>query len=103
MPRRFYMHRRSPGPGPFMHGGGLGCVQCHRRSGKGGLKFPDDSKTSDIRWKSLEKHKFDFKTFKRAVTEGIDEDGEELSSFMPRWDMTDSELKSLQKYLKTLK
>jgi hypothetical protein len=81
---------------------GIGCVNCHGRLGKGGTVFPDDVKSKGIRWKTLSKEGFDIKKFKRAVTKGIDEDGETLSPFMPRWNMTDSELKALRLYLKTL-
>lgn len=99
--RRRYQMMYGNRQNQMMHVGGLGCVECHRRDGKGGRRLNGDT-SADIRWKELEKENFDFEKFKRAVTEGS-ENGETLSEFMPRYDMTDSELNSLIKYLKTLK
>lgn len=39
---------------------------------------------------------------RRAVTRGIDADGQELSPIMPRWQLTDAEWNELLAYLKTL-
>jgi mono/diheme cytochrome c family protein len=41
-------------------------------------------------------------TLKRAITEGVEPDGEELDSFMPRWSMSDQDLEDLVSFLKTL-
>lgn len=41
-------------------------------------------------------------TIKRAVTQGIDAEGDSLSWPMPRWQMTSQELDDLIAYLKTL-
>jgi cytochrome c oxidase subunit 2 len=39
---------------------------------------------------------------RRAVTEGIDAEGDPLNSLMPRWQLTDQEWNDLPAYLKTL-
>jgi cytochrome c oxidase subunit 2 len=41
-------------------------------------------------------------TFERAVTEGLDPEGEELHWMMPRWDMTQAQLDDLIAFLQTL-
>lgn len=91
------MHRRRRS---MRHHRGLGCIECHFDDGKGGRRLNGD-RSADIRWKELQKHAFDFEKFKGVVTDGR-EDGDRLSEFMPRYDLTDSELNSLIKYLKTL-
>lgn len=80
--------------------GGLGCIECHGENGRGGRRINEDT-SADIRWEELQKENFDFNKFKSAVTRGK-ENGDSLSEFMPRYDMTDSELNSIIKYLKTL-
>lgn len=107
-------------PSPFTHMWRMmrpvACVHCHGIDGKGDFAFPDGTKSADIRWKTLtsekhaekeaaekEKHKpFTEKTFKKAVTEGIEPNGERLSVYMPRWKMPDKDLDDLIAYLKTL-
>ncbi len=39
---------------------------------------------------------------RRAVTQGIDPDGQSLDSVMPRWQLTDAEWRALLAYLKKL-
>jgi len=39
----------------------------------------------------------------RAVREGVEPNGETMNSYMPRWDMTDGDMKDLIAYLKELK
>lgn len=81
----------------------IACANCHGINGKGGFLFPDNKTASaDIRWKALEKEGFDENKFKEAVTEGLDEKGERLSVWMPRWDITGKDLDELIAYLKTL-
>lgn len=46
---------------------------------------------------------FDDASLQRAVTEGLDPDGEQLSPAMPRWHLTQSEWASLLTYLRTLR
>lgn len=97
----------------------VACVHCHGIDGKGGFTFPDGTKSADIRWKTLtsEKHAekekeageeeeehppFTEATFKKAVTEGIEPNGERLSAYMPRWKVSDKDLDDLIAYLKKL-
>jgi cytochrome c oxidase subunit 2 len=39
---------------------------------------------------------------RRAITEGVEPDGEPLESPMPRWSMSDDDLGGLLEFLKTL-
>lgn len=86
--------------GPRM-GLSFGCANCHRPSGRGGIFFPDGSRSSDIRWKKLGRD-YTNKTLERAVVRGINREPRPMSPFMPRWKMTQRELRAVIEYLKTL-
>lgn len=79
----------------------MGCVKCHGRDGKGGLRF-GWVKSPDIRWRALEKKGYNFYKFSNAVRKGRDEEGDNFNQIMPRWRMRAQELISLKAYLKTL-
>ncbi len=81
----------------------IACANCHGIDGKGGFLFPDNKTASaDIRWEELAKEGFDEAKFKEAVKEGVNEKGDRLSVWMPRWDISDKDLDALIAYLKTL-
>jgi cytochrome c oxidase subunit 2 len=107
--------------GPTMYmmmGGRLACVSCHGIAARGGLHAMHMSvmNAPDIRWSVLsgEHHEeegsdehhhheaYDFDSFKNAVEHGADPDGDALNPDMPRWQMSDSDLHDLVKYLKSL-
>lgn len=86
----------------YMHGGG--CASCHGVDGKGGI-YPMmcGVKTPDIRYSTLTKtHGMSEEDIKRAITQGIGDEGEELNPCMPRWQMTEEDLNDLIDYLKQL-
>jgi hypothetical protein len=71
----------------------------------------------DIRWSSLsseehgvlddhddevEDNAYDEEAFKDAVLRGLAHGGQLLSSDMPRWEMSDTDLEDLLSFLKTL-
>lgn len=111
-----------PSAGMMMMGGRLACVSCHGTDARGGkhVMEMDVMDAPDIRWSVLEgehedhheeavegEHEhhhegFDFQDFKNAVERGRHPDGETLSSDMPRWKMSDGDLKDLMNYLKSL-
>ncbi len=98
--------------GPFwfqMHGGG--CANCHGPDGRGGTVVMMGRFTApNITYKALtsgmhngEKHKpYTDALIKRAITRGIDSEGEQLNQNMPRWHMSDQDLNDVIGYLKTL-
>lgn len=96
----------SGGPAWFqMHDGG--CAVCHGPNGKGGRVPMGRFTAPDIRYSRLTKPHddepaLDDEGIKRAITEGEDSDGKELSGNMPRWDMSDEDLNDLIEYLKQL-
>jgi cytochrome c oxidase subunit 2 len=88
------------------------CAQCHGDDGRGrrtmmftapnityrnltdpqGMVEPDGERG----------HTYTDATIRRAITEGLDAEGEPLDSAMPRWRMDDHDLNDLIDYLKTL-
>jgi|GEM_PF-2447801 len=87
---------------------GGSCVSCHGADGRGGFAIAMTNETApDIRYSALTAVTPGQKTYttaliERAITKGLDEDGEPLSSTMPRWQMSDRDLKDLIDYLKKL-
>lgn len=96
----------------FMHR--VACVTCHGEDGEGGriAMMMWDIDVPNITWEHLteaehgngdEAHPpYDDESLGKAITEGIEPDGEELNDFMPRWQMSDEDLGDLIEYLKTL-
>ncbi len=80
----------------------VGCANCHGLDGRGGLLVPDGTESADIRWSSLQAEGMDEEMVKRAITQGVDEEGGSLSPYMPRWSMDPEDLDDLIEYLKTL-
>ena len=80
----------------------LGCANCHGADGTGGLLVPDGTTSADIRWSVLKEEGFTDETLERAITQGVDEKGDSLSPYMPRWTMDSRDLSDLVAYLKSL-
>jgi cytochrome c oxidase subunit 2 len=96
-----------------MHGGG--CVSCHGIQGRGGVPvMMGTAIPTDIRYKALtgkekhihggkeEEHHYTDALIKRAITQGLEPDGEVMDWTMPRWQMSEADLDALIAYLKTL-
>lgn len=98
----------------YMHGGA--CVSCHGQEGKGGtvphmcLEVAPSISYHDLTEEEHEEHEgeeeahppYTDETIKKVIKEGLNPAGEELDSCMPRWQMTDEDLKDLVGYLKAL-
>lgn len=96
-----------------MHGGG--CVSCHGVYGRGGVPvMMGTAIPTDIRYKSLtggekhahggeeKEHHYTDALIKRAITQGLEADGEVMDWTMPRWQMSEADLNAVIEYLKTL-
>ena len=92
----------------------MACVNCHREDGKGGKlqMMMGTYEVPDIRYSVLteeehghegEEHPpYTEEMIKRAITQGIEPDGDSLEFPMPRWSMSNNDLDDLVDYLKTL-
>ena len=97
-----------------MHGGS--CASCHGPDGRGGAPAMMGTEIPpDIRYHHLteeeheEEHEageahpsYTDETIKRAITEGVEPDGEPMDMTMPRWQMSERDLDDLLEFLKTL-
>ncbi len=101
------------GMGP-MSSSMMACVNCHGENGKGGTiqMMMGTYKVPDIRYTALteEEHGHEGEEhppytedlIKKAITDGIEPDGEKLEFPMPKWSISDEDLDDLIDYLKTL-
>ncbi len=105
----------------MMMSGKLACVSCHGTDAAGGKHTMgmETMDAPDIRWPalsvghhggevvdSLKQHHevvYSFESFKNSVENGKHPDGDDLKKDMPRWQMSDADLKDLMNYLKSLK
>lgn len=101
--------------GWMMMGGRMACVSCHGPNGRGGkhsmgmgmgmgmggMGMTQVMDAKDIRWSVL-KDEFNPEKFRLAVVKGLDPDGTQLKSEMPRWNISDDDLSDLIAFLKTL-
>ena len=104
-------------PGSSIVGGRMmrnaACVDCHREDGRGGtlgmmmrgVEVPDirysaltsphtEGEEAEPAWTSDE--------IARAIRDGVEPNGQTLKAPMPRWDMTDAQLRAVIEYLKEL-
>lgn len=101
----------------MMGGSTGGCADCHGRDGRGGrvsMMMMGSFEAPDIRWSTLTstdmEHAegeaahppFDRDSFARALRDGVDPDGDELKSPMPRWRVSDAQADALIEYLQGL-
>ncbi len=90
--------------GALMMGGG-GCASCHAADGRGGairMMTGTAIEAPDVTYDALIKVGFTDTTLRRAITDGLDENGKELDVAMPRWQMGTADLDATIAYLKVL-
>lgn len=85
------------------------CVNCHGKKGLG--QSGGEMAPPNITWKALshatesadrQRPSYTEKTLKRAITMGLNPDGEALKQVMPRYQMTMEDMTNLLAYLKQL-
>lgn len=78
------------------------CMQCHLANGSGGMHLPGGAVSADLRRDALtrgQKHPYTTALLERAISSGIDNDGQQLSAVMPRWKMSQTDLRDVAKYV----
>jgi hypothetical protein len=107
--------------GVELEGAMVACVSCHRRSGLGSVEgtdlvppiagrfiYSDDAHAvvtmnfRNIKNFNQTHQPFDEQSFASAVRQGRHISGRDLSTIMPRFELTDAELRGLSSYLRTL-
>jgi mono/diheme cytochrome c family protein len=111
-----------PSPGGMMMGGRLSCGSCHGTDARGGLHtmHMDVMEAPNIRWVALTSHRdepngregdtdaahdhegvYDLDTFRLAITDGLHPDAAPLSDDMPRWEISEADVRDLAEYLQS--
>lgn len=90
--------------GALMMGGG-GCASCHGAEGTGGtvqMMMGPAIKVPNVTYSSLAAEGYADATIKRAIVDGLDEQGDLLDQAMPRWKMSSADVDAVLAYLKQL-
>lgn len=80
------------------------CAACHMPTGAGGVHFPDGAVSADLRHAALVTHQkppYTLALLERAVSTGIDNDGDKLDPVMPRWVLSQRDLHDVAYYVLT--
>lgn len=110
-------HDGGRGAGGTMSSGSLSCASCHATDARGGTHrmHMDVMDAPNIRWVALDvadEHSgsdaaeddhggYDLEAFRAAVVDGVHGDGDRLSADMPRWSMSEADLRDLAAYLRS--
>ena len=81
------------------------CAACHTPTGAGGMHLPGGAVSADLRYNALvngQKPPYTIALLQRAITTGVDNQGEKLSPVMPRWKMSAKDLHDVAAYVLTL-
>src|SRR6266581_2566492 len=86
------------------------CVNCHRRSGLGAAEGPfaippisgPILATAGVRTPRGPRPAYDDDTLARSIREGLDARGDAMDYLMPRYDLSDGQLRALAAYLREL-
>jgi len=73
-------------------------------TGAGGVHFPDGAVSADLRYAALVTHQkppYTIALLERAVSAGIDNDGDKLDPVMPRWVLSQRDLHDVAYYVLT--
>jgi mono/diheme cytochrome c family protein len=78
------------------------CAACHRADGSGGVHLPGGAVSADLRYKSLVSRQtppYTLALIERAISTGIDNQGQPLSPVMPRWELSKRDLHDVADYV----
>ena len=80
------------------------CAACHHANGSGGMHLPGGAVSADLRYKALvtgQKRPYTQALLERAISTGIDNNGEALNTVMPRWKLSQRDLEDVAFYVRT--
>jgi cytochrome c oxidase subunit II len=79
------------------------CAACHKAGGAGGVHLPGGAVSADLRHSALVSgpHPYTQALLERAISTGIDNDGESLNPVMPRWRLSQTDLHDVAAYVYT--
>jgi mono/diheme cytochrome c family protein len=79
------------------------CAACHRSNGAGGVHVPGGAVSADLRHRTLATMHppYTVALLERAISKGIDNQGQRLSPVMPRWRLSKNDLHDVAQYVWT--
>jgi mono/diheme cytochrome c family protein len=80
------------------------CAACHGAHGAGGVHLPGGAVSADLRHNALvlgQKHPYTLGLLERAITIGVDNDGQPLNPVMPHWRLSHRDLHDVATYVLT--
>jgi mono/diheme cytochrome c family protein len=80
------------------------CAACHGANGAGGVHLPGGAVSADLRHNALvvgQKHRYTLALLERAITTGLDNDGQPLNTVMPHWRLSQRDLHDVASYVLT--
>jgi mono/diheme cytochrome c family protein len=79
------------------------CAACHRANGAGGVHLPGGVVSADLRHAALVKVRpaYTPALLERAISTGIDNQGQKLHPMMPRWRLSKTDLHDVAQYVWT--
>jgi mono/diheme cytochrome c family protein len=80
------------------------CAACHHADGSGGVHLPGGAVSADLRHAALvtnQQPPYTVPLLERAISRGIDNQGQHLSPVMPRWKLSPSDLHDVAEYVST--
>lgn len=83
---------------------GTSCAACHRADGSGGIHLRGGAVSADLRYKALvssQTQPYTLALLERAISTGIDDDGDPLNQVMPRWKLSKRDLHDVANYVLT--
>jgi len=78
------------------------CEVCHQADGSGGKRFADGAVSADLRHRALvidQKHPYDLALLERAISTGVDNEGQPLDRVMPHWRLSPRDLHDVAQYV----
>lgn len=78
------------------------CEACHRADGSGGMHLPGGAVSADLRHDALivrQKHPYTLALLERAISTGVDNEGQPLNRVMPRWRLSARDLHDVAQYV----
>jgi mono/diheme cytochrome c family protein len=80
------------------------CAACHGANGAGGVHLPGGAVSADLRHNALvlgQKHPYTLALLERAITTGVDNEGQPLNPVMPHWRLSHRDLHDVASYVLT--
>jgi mono/diheme cytochrome c family protein len=80
------------------------CAACHHADGSGGVHLAGGATSADLRYKSLvtqQKPPYTIALLERAISHGVDNQGQPLNPVMPHWRLSARDLHDVSQYVLT--